>query len=96
MLFMSIQYAFVIYMVGLPTQINLTSLLRANHFYRPKGVLPALVCMFVCLQLPCYECTIHFDRLHMWVCPMHSVYCQCSNVIVLWKWVSFFVTTYEV
>ena len=35
---MSIQYAFVVYMVGLPTHINLTSLSRANHFYRPKGV----------------------------------------------------------
>ena len=56
------------------------------------------VCLFakVCLQFPCYECTIHFDCLHTWVCPMHSVYCQCSNVIVLWKWVSFFVITYEV
>ena len=38
MLFISIQYAFVVYMVDLPTQINLTSLSRANHFYRPKGV----------------------------------------------------------
>ena len=38
MLFMSIQYAFVVYMVNLPTQINLASLSRANHFYRPKGV----------------------------------------------------------
>ena len=38
MLFMSIQYAFVVYMVGLPTQINLTSLSRANHFYRPEVV----------------------------------------------------------
>ena len=37
MLFISIQYAFVVYMVGLPTQINLTSLSRANNFYRPKG-----------------------------------------------------------
>ena len=31
---MSIQYALVVYMVGLPTHINLTSLSRANHFYR--------------------------------------------------------------
>ena len=38
MLFISIQYAFVVYMVDLPTQINLTSLSTANHFYRPKGV----------------------------------------------------------
>ena len=38
MLFMSIQYAFVVYMVGLPTRFNLTSLSRANHFYRLKGV----------------------------------------------------------
>ena len=38
MLFMWIQYAFVVYMVGLPTHINLTSLSSANHFYRPKGV----------------------------------------------------------
>ena len=35
---MSIQYAFVVYMVGVSTHINLTSLSRANHFYRPEGV----------------------------------------------------------
>ena len=37
---MSIQYAFVVYMVGLPivTRINLTSLSRANYLYRFNGV----------------------------------------------------------
>ena len=45
MLFMSIQYAFVVYMVGLPTHINLTSLSRANHFYRAKRVLYEGACI---------------------------------------------------
>ena len=42
---MSIQYAFVVYMVGLPTHINLTSLSRANHFYRAKRVLYEGACI---------------------------------------------------